>query len=180
MSDDSLNIELRSACDTYMDIREVKPNKFFHKLEDLFSWRWNGRRYRTLVERIHNDVSRSLHLEGEHFFEAIYHSAIARIKYSTIVSRIESGEDIATEIGASRKLDEERRKQVVKSLFIDIPEVKTKVGHRCLPGVPRGYDISYDRGTAIRLFMSVSQRRIDSKKDEPHDAFPRTRYRERK
>jgi hypothetical protein len=155
-----------------MDIREVKPNKFFHKLEDLFSWGWNGGRYRTLVERVHNDVSRSLCLEGEHFFEAIYHGAIAGIKYSTIVRRIESEEYVATEIGASRKLDEERRKQVVKSLFIDIPEVKIKVGHRCLLDVAQGYDILYDRGTADGLLMSASQRRDESKEDEPHDTFP--------
>jgi hypothetical protein len=43
--------------------------------------------------------------------------------------KIESRKDIATGIGASRKLDEERWEQVVKFLFVNVPEVKIKVGH---------------------------------------------------
>ena len=35
--EDSLNVVLRPTRNTYMDIWEVKANKFFHKLEDLFS-----------------------------------------------------------------------------------------------------------------------------------------------
>jgi hypothetical protein len=42
---------------------------------------------------------------------------------------MKSGEHIATEIGPSRELDEEGGKQVAKCLFIDVPEVKIKVGH---------------------------------------------------
>jgi hypothetical protein len=38
------------------------------------------------------------------------------------------GEYIATRIGPSRELDEERWKQVVKFLLIDVPEVEIKVG----------------------------------------------------
>ena len=37
MFEDSLNIVLRPTRNTYVDIREVKANKFIHKLEDLFS-----------------------------------------------------------------------------------------------------------------------------------------------
>ena len=61
-----------------------------------------------------------------------------------IVCGIESGEYIAKGIGLSRKLTEERRKQVVKTLFIDVPEIKIKVGHRGLPSIAQGYDILYD------------------------------------
>jgi hypothetical protein len=33
-----LDIVFRPTCDAYVEIREVKANKFIHKLEDLFSW----------------------------------------------------------------------------------------------------------------------------------------------
>jgi hypothetical protein len=72
------------------------------------------------------------------------------------VFRIESREYIAAGIGSRRKLDEEGGKQVGKSLFIDVPEVEIKIGHRCLPSVAQGYDIFYDRRT--EFMMSVSQR----------------------
>ncbi len=72
-----------------------------------------------------------------------------------IVFRIELREYVTTRIGPSRKLDEKRRKQVAKFLFIDVPEVKIKIGHQGPPSVARGDDILYDRGT--RLAMSVSQ-----------------------
>ena len=38
-------------------------------------------------------------------------------------------------IGPSRKLDEERWEQVVKFLFIGIPEVEIKVGQRGPPSI---------------------------------------------
>jgi hypothetical protein len=46
-----------------------------------------------------------------------------------IVCRIELRKYVMAGIGWSRKLGEERGKQVVKSLFIDVPEVEIKVGH---------------------------------------------------
>jgi hypothetical protein len=61
-------------------------------------------------------------------FEAFYHSATIRSLWSSIVCRIESGEYVTIRIGSSKKLDE-RGKQVIKSLFIDVPEVEIKVGH---------------------------------------------------
>ena len=63
--------------------------------------------------------------------------------------RIELGEYIATRIGPSRKLDEERWKQVVKFLLIDVPEVEIKVGQRGPPSIAQGYDILYDRGAEL-------------------------------
>jgi len=39
------------------------------------------------------------------------------------------GEYVTTGIGPSGKLDEERGKQIVKFLFVDVLEVKIKVGH---------------------------------------------------
>jgi hypothetical protein len=86
------------------------------------------------------------------------------------VQRIKSGEYIATGIRLSGKLDEERGKQVAEFLFINIPEVKIKVGHRCLLSVAQGDDILYDRGTELK--MSVSQKRNEQKKGEPGDTFP--------
>jgi len=70
-----------------------------------------------------------LRLEAEHFFEAISHSPIARFPYSTVVDRIKLGEYVTTGIGTSRKLDEQGGKQVVKFLFINVPEIEIKVGH---------------------------------------------------
>jgi hypothetical protein len=71
-----------------------------------------------------------------------------------IVFRIELGEYVATGIRPRRKLGKEGGKQVGKLLFIDIPEVKIKIGHRCHPSVAQGYDIFYDRRT--KFIMSVS------------------------
>jgi hypothetical protein len=42
---------------------------------------------------------------------------------------MKSGEYVTTGIGASRKLDEQRGKQVVKFLFINVPEIEIKIGH---------------------------------------------------
>jgi hypothetical protein len=128
-----------------VEIRKAEVNKLVHKVEDLFSWRWNRRPDRTLIEGIHDDVSGSLCLEGEHFFEAFYHSPITGLLYSTAMFKIESGEYIATGIGPSRKLDKERGKQVGKILFIDVSEVEIEIRNRGLPIVAQGYDILYDR-----------------------------------
>jgi len=54
------------------------------------------------------------------------------------------GEYVTTGIGASRKLDEQRGKQVVKFLFIDVPEIKIEIGDRGLPSIAQGYDILYN------------------------------------
>ena len=54
------------------------------------------------------------------------------------------------DMGPSRKLNEERWKQVVKFLLIDVPEVEIEVGQRSLTGIAQEYDILYDRGTRIQ------------------------------
>jgi hypothetical protein len=38
----------------------------------------------------------------------------------------------------------------VKSLFIDVPEVEIKVGHRSRPGITQSHDVLYDRRTERR------------------------------
>ena len=80
-----MNIVLGPTRDTYVDVREVKVNKFFDELEDFLSRRWNGRYDRTLVESIHDDVRRSLRLEGDHFFETIYHGTITGLPYTAVM-----------------------------------------------------------------------------------------------
>ena len=102
-----MNVVLRPTCNAYVEIRNVKPDKFLDELENLFSRGWNGRRDRALVECINNDVSRSVRLDGEHCFEAFYHRPIIWLPHSTIMRIIESGEYTTTGIGLSRKLDEE-------------------------------------------------------------------------
>src|SRR6267154_573597 len=130
MSEDSLNVGLRSTGNTYVEIWKLKANEFIHKLEDLFSRWWNRGCLRTLVEGIQDDVCRPLCIEeDEHFFEAFYHGAIARLLFSSIVCRMELGEYVTTGIGPSGKLDEERGKQIVKFLFVDVLEDEIKVGH---------------------------------------------------
>jgi len=63
------------------------------------------------------------------------------------VCRIESGEDITTRIRSRGELYEERGKQVMKFLFIDVPEVEIKEAHRGPPSIAQGYDVLYDGGT---------------------------------
>jgi hypothetical protein len=54
-------------------------------------------------------------------------------------------------------------------LFIDVPEVKIKISHRCLPGVAQGHDILYNRGT--KLMTSVSQRPKMLRNGKPENTF---------
>jgi hypothetical protein len=110
-----------------MEIMEMKVNKFIEKLKNFFSRRWNTRCNRAFVEGVNDDVSMAVRLHSEHFFEAFHHGTITRLPYSAIVCRVELVKSITTGIGASRKLNEERRKQVLQFLFIDIPEVEIKV-----------------------------------------------------
>ena len=49
-------------------------------------------------------------------------------------------------IGSSRELNEERRKEVLEFLLVDIPEIEIEIAHRgTLRGV-QGHDILYDGG----------------------------------
>jgi len=141
-----------------VEIWKLKANEFTHKLEDLFSRRWNGGCLQTLVEGIQDNVCGPLRIEGEHFFEAFYHGVIVGFLCSTTMYRIELGEYVTTGIGPSRKLDEERRKQVVKTLFIDVPEVEIKVGHRGPPSTAQGHDVLYDRRTKRRCWSNKVER----------------------
>ena len=61
----------------------------------------------------------------------------------------------------------------MKFLFIDVPEVKIKVGHCCLSGIAQGYNILYDRGTKLLMSFTMAN---ELKEGEPDDTFPRTRY----
>jgi hypothetical protein len=94
-----------------VEIWKLKADEFIHKIEDLFSRWWNAGCLRALVEGIQDNVCRPLCVEeGEHFLEAFYHGAIASLLFSSIVCTIKSGEYVATGIGPSRKLSEERGK----------------------------------------------------------------------
>jgi hypothetical protein len=57
------------------------------------------------------------------------HYTIAGLLFTIVVHRIKAGEDVATRTGLSRKLDEERGKEVATVLFIKVPEVEIKVRH---------------------------------------------------
>jgi len=145
-SKDGLNVNLRATGDTYADISDVETNKFIDEIDHLFSWRSNIRPERTLVDCIQNDIGGALLIEGKHLLETHYHSAIIRFPYSTIVRRIETGEDVTTGIGPSRELDEEGRKEVLEFLLVDVLEVEIEIRHRGPPGVVQGHNILYDRG----------------------------------
>jgi len=95
-----------------MEIWEAKSNEFIDKVKNLFSRGWDAGCDGTLIECIQNDVGRIMRKVMKHFFEAFCHSAIIRLPHSTIVGRMELGENIATEVGLSGKLDEQGRHQV--------------------------------------------------------------------
>ena len=61
--------------------------------------------------------------------------------------RIELGEFVTTGIGPRRDLDEERGKNVAKSLLVKVSEVEIEIGHRGPPSIMQGHDILYNRGT---------------------------------
>jgi hypothetical protein len=107
MFENSMNIVLRPTRNTYVEIPDMKANELIHEPEDIFSRRWNTGRVWTFINCVHDDVSRSLCLVGDHFFEAFYHCGIARFLHPTVVCGIESGEYVTTGIGLSRELDEE-------------------------------------------------------------------------
>ena len=66
-------------------------------------------------------------------------------------------------IGSSRKLDENRWKQVVKFLFIDVPEVEVEIRYRGCPSIAQGHDVLDDRRTERKCQFnkveSVEERR---------------------
>jgi hypothetical protein len=72
-------------------------------------------------------------------------------------------------------LDKEGEKQVLKFLFINVPEVEVKIGHRRLASFAQGHDIIYNRGTD--LIISVSQMGNETENGEPDHTFPGARYR---
>jgi len=41
----------------------------------------------------------------------------------------------------------------LKFLFIVIPEIKVKIGHRSTPSIAQGYNIFYDRGAEIMVLV---------------------------
>jgi hypothetical protein len=58
----------------------------------------------------------------------------------------------------------------VKFLFIDVPEVKIKVGQRGLPSIAQDHDIFYDRGT--EMAVSVGQERKRRRNTNQNTLFP--------
>ena len=96
--EDGVNIKLRTTGGTNVEVWEAKVNKFIYELKHLFSRRWNTTRKRTLIDCVHDDVGRTLRIEGEDFLEARYHGMIIGLPNSAIVSRIESGEDVTAGI----------------------------------------------------------------------------------
>jgi len=83
-------------------------------------------------------------LGGEHFVQEIYHGPITRFLYSTIMIRIEFEEHVTTNFGSRRKLDEERRKQILKFLLVGVSEVKIKVSQECSSNISQGRDVLND------------------------------------
>ena len=55
-------------------------------------------------------------------------------------------------------------------LFINVPEVKIEIGHRCLPRVAQGHDLLYDRGTEFDDVSLTGAEELN--KGEPDDTFP--------
>jgi len=127
-----------------MKIWEVKTNKFIDKFKYLFLRRWNTRRNQAFIDGVHNDVGRALRLEGEHFFETFYHSAIIRLPNSTIMGRVELEQDITTRIRPSRELEEEGREQIAEFLLVDVPKIEIKIGNQGPPSIMRGHNILND------------------------------------
>jgi hypothetical protein len=53
----------------------------------------------------------------------------------------------------------------VKSLFIDVPEVEIKVGHRGRPSIAQGHYVLYDRRTERRCrFNKVERLGVEEKR----------------
>ena len=141
-----LDIDLRATCNAYVQIRKVETNQFIDKLKDLFPGRWNARVVGALVESVQNDVSRTLRRESEHCFETFCHSVVTGLLNTTVMVRIEAGKCIATRIRASRKLNEERRENVAKSLLIGVSEVEIEICNGGISGVAQLHDILDDCG----------------------------------
>jgi hypothetical protein len=45
------------------------------------------------------------------------------------------------------------RKQAAKVLFIDVPEVKIKIGHQGRSSIVQSLDIFYDRGASLIMLV---------------------------
>jgi len=113
-----------------MKMRKMKVNEPLDKRKDLFTRGWDSRPVRTLVKRIQDNVNGSWIGNREHILKTSYHYTIAGLLRTIVVCRIKAGEDVATRMGLSRKLDEERGEEVATVLFVKVPEVEIEVRHQ--------------------------------------------------
>ena len=124
----SLNVELGTAGNADMKMWQTKINEILDKRKDLSTRRRDTRRVRALVESVQDDVSWVVE-SREHVLEALCHHTKHGRLFAIIVLQIKPGEDIATRIRLSGKLDEKRGEQVPDILLVEIPEIKIKVSH---------------------------------------------------
>ena len=81
-------------------------------------------------------------------------------------------ENFTARTGASRKLEYERKQQIMTGFLVDIPEIKIKVGHDRGSSFAYSHDVLNDGGTGEK----ISSDRKEEWDNEPNDAFPRARY----
>ena len=89
---------------------------------------------------------------------------------------VKTVENVAVRAGAGGKLGYERKEQVVTGLLVKIPEIEVKVGHDSRSSFADGHNILDNRGTRKKL----SPDRKQEKNNEPDNAFPRARYKNRR
>jgi hypothetical protein len=81
-------------------------------------------------------------------------------------------ENVAARTGASRKLENERKQQIVTAFLVGISEIEVKVGHDGGSSIACGHNVLDDRGTGERISFDMKEAR----NNKPDDAFPRARY----
>src|SRR5579863_1201398 len=129
-----------------MQIRKAQSNQFIHKFKHLFPRRWDARSVGALVECVDNDVGGTLGRKGDHSFETFCHRPVTGLLNAIVVCGIKAEKYIATLIGASSELNEERREQVAASLLIGVPKIKIEICDRGISRLAQSHDVSYDCG----------------------------------
>ena len=81
-------------------------------------------------------------------------------------------ENFTARTGASGKLENERKQEIVTSFLVDIPEIKIKVCHDGGSNFACGHKVFDDGGTGEK----ISPDRKEAGNNEPDYAFPCARY----
>jgi hypothetical protein len=77
--------------DTDMKFWKAEADEVLQKLKHPFASRWDPRRYRRLIECVHDKVDGRLIRECEHIFQAFCQNTVTKLHLSVVMIRLKFG-----------------------------------------------------------------------------------------